>query len=259
MTSIDWRITGASVTGTSHLENDNECQDRLGWKVIETAEGKILAAAISDGAGTTTDGEKGAELACASFLTEIESFLSASDARISSLNADFGVKWISHFQSLVKKIAEDQKKELREFSSTFVGAVVGRERSSFYQVGDGGVLFTSGDGEGDFRFAIVPEETEYVNMTSFLADEDAGDQLMFRSIDVGITDLVMFSDGITNVAVDFSSGKPFEPFLRPMIAPLRNGNPIEGLDKKLESFLASPAINEKTDDDKTIILASRKL
>ncbi len=43
-----------------------------------------------------------------------------------------------------------------------------------------------------------------------------------------------------------------------MLAPLRNGVPTGGLNEKLESFLASPKINEKTDDDKTIILASRR-
>jgi hypothetical protein len=41
-----------------------------------------------------------------------------------------------------------------------------------------------------------------------------------------------------------------------MIAPLRNGASND-LNEKLEKFLASPKINEKTDDDKTIILASR--
>jgi hypothetical protein len=43
----------------------------------------------------------------------------------------------------------------------------------------------------------------------------------------------------------------------PMIAPLRNTAKINGLNEKLEKFLSSPNINEKTDDDKTIILASR--
>ena len=43
----------------------------------------------------------------------------------------------------------------------------------------------------------------------------------------------------------------------PMIAPLRNGSEASGLNEKLEKFLASPKLSEKTDDDKTIILASR--
>jgi serine/threonine protein phosphatase PrpC len=258
MSNFEWRITGAAVTGTSHLANKAGCQDRLGWRVFEASEGPVLAAVVSDGAGSTSEGEKGAEIACDSFLNEVASILGMKQAGVSSFREEFGIIWISHFQGLITELAEKKEKEAREYSSTFVGAVIGSNDSVFYQVGDGGVLFTSPADPETFRFGIVPEETEYVNMTSFLTDEDAQSQLMYTHIDEGISDLVLFSDGITNVAVDFATGEPFEPFLRPMIAPLRNGRATDGLDKKLESFLGSPAINEKTDDDKTIILASRR-
>ena len=72
-----------------------------------------------------------------------------------------------------------------------------------------------------------------------------------------IEDLILFSDGIYSVAVDYKTSKPHEPFLIPMIAPLRNNIKVNGLNEKLENFLSSPKLNEKTDDDKTIILASR--
>ncbi|MEO6590107.1 MAG: protein phosphatase 2C domain-containing protein, partial [Pyrinomonadaceae bacterium] len=95
------------------------------------------------------------------------------------------------------------------------------------------------------------------NTTEFLTDETAIESLRFVLIKENIEDLILFSDGIFAVAVDYQRNKPHEPFLMPMIAPLRNGNPADGLNEKLENFLASPKINEKTDDDKTIILASR--
>jgi hypothetical protein len=76
-------------------------------------------------------------------------------------------------------------------------------------------------------------------------------------IEEKIEDLILFSDGIFSVAVDYQSRQPHEPFLIPMMAPLRSGNPLNGINEKLENFLSSPKINEKTDDDKTIILASR--
>ena len=73
-----------------------------------------------------------------------------------------------------------------------------------------------------------------------------------------LEDIVLFTDGIESIAIDFSTGKPHEPFLKPMLAPLRNGSDGASLSDKLIEFLSSPAINEKTDDDKTLILASRK-
>jgi len=94
-------------------------------------------------------------------------------------------------------------------------------------------------------------------MTEFLTDETAANSLRFVLVEEAIEDLILFSDGIFAVAVNYQTGKPHEPFLMPMIAPLRKGNAPNDLNEKLENFLASPKLNEKTDDDKTIILASR--
>lgn len=253
----NWRITSASVTGTSHTDSGTECQDRLEWKIIEATEGPVLVAVIADGAGSTSDGERGAEIACRSFIENIGSYLQLQDSNVGLLNPEFGTAWISFFQSSIEGIAAEEEKEVREFSSTFIGAVVGLDSAAFYQVGDGGLLYTSDPDAQLFEFGIKPVETEYVNMTNFLTDEDAVSHLRYASVAEKVEDLILFSDGISNIAIDFSDGKPFKPFLDPMIAPLRNGGFTEGLDQKLESFLDSEAINKKTDDDKSIILASR--
>ena len=90
-----------------------------------------------------------------------------------------------------------------------------------------------------------------------MTDETAAESLRFELFEEAVEDLILFSDGIYAVAVDYQNNQPHEPFLMPMIAPLRNGSALDGLNEKLENFLSSPKINEKTDDDKTIILASR--
>ena len=154
-------------------------------------------------------------------------------------------------------MARESKKDVREFASTLVGAVVGEKTAVFYQVGDGGAVFSTCGKPESYRFGIEPEDAEYVNMTNFITDETASESLRFVLIEEAIEDLILFSDGIYAVAVDYQKNKPHEPFLMPMIAPLRNGNSINGLNEKLENFLSSPKLNEKTDDDKTIILASR--
>ena len=94
-------------------------------------------------------------------------------------------------------------------------------------------------------------------MTDFLTDETARERLRFNFVEERIEDLILFSDGVAPVAVNYQTNAPHEPFLAPMIAPLRSGSSANGLNEKLEKFLSSPKINEKTDDDKTIILASR--
>jgi len=253
-----WRHARASVIGLAHLNQQTECQDRLVCRAIETdSDGGVLIAAVADGAGSTTDGQTGAKIACEFFANQIAEFLKSGNASISSLNEDFGKRWIEFFQAQIADLARENKKEMRDYASTFVGAIIGKTGAAFYQVGDGGAVFSRDGKVGSYRFAIEPTETEYVNMTEFLTDEAAANSLRFRFIKEAVEDLILFSDGIFAVAVNYQTNQPHEPFLMPMIAPLRSGNANEGLNEKLEKFLASPKLNEKTDDDKTIILASR--
>lgn len=254
----NWRIAHASAIGLAHINQNTECQDRFACRTIKTvSEGEVLIAVVADGAGSTTDGQIGAAIACEIFTEEISDFLSVKDASVKSLSADFGKFWISYFQQKIGVIAQQNKKELRDYASTFVGAVIGEKCAAFYQIGDGGIVFSASGARESYRFAVPPVEAEYVNVTDFATDETAVERLRFEFVEEKIEDLILFSDGIYAVAVDYQKGAPHEPFLMPMIAPLRNGAALNGLNEKLENFLSSPKINEKTDDDKTIILASR--
>jgi serine/threonine protein phosphatase PrpC len=257
MNEDKWRLVKASVIGLSHLNSKTICQDRLTCQTLKTNEGEILIAVIGDGAGSTSEGQTGAEIACQSFVAQIASYLTSTTATVRSLNEDFAKHWISHFQKKVTEKAKEKNKDLREFATTLVGAVIGKTSGVFFQVSDDGAVFSTTGEPTSYRFAVEPEDSEYVNMTDFLTDETAFGCLKFNLIEEPIEDLILFSDGIYSVAVDYRSNQPHEPFLRPMIAPLRNKAEVNGLNEKLESFLASPKLNEKTDDDKTIILASR--
>lgn len=254
-----WRYAHASVIGLSHQNQDTDCQDRFACETFSADEGEILIAAVADGAGSTSEGEIGAEVACETFVAQIKSFLSTKNASIDSLNETFAKHWIEYFQTEIKQKASEKEKDLREFASTLIGAVIGKTSGIFYQVGDGGAVFSTSGKLQSYQFGVEPADAEYVNMTDFLTDETAFESLRFAKIDEHIEDLILFSDGIYSVAVDYQNNSPHEPFLMPMIAPLRNSAEVNGLNQKLENFLSSPKLNEKTDDDKTIILASRAM
>jgi hypothetical protein len=259
MNSQNWRIAHASAIGLAHINQNTECQDRFACRTVKTErEGEVLIAVVADGAGSTTDGQIGAEVACATFAEEVADLLAMKDASLKSLTQEFGRRWISYFQQKIAEKANADKKELRDYASTLVGAVIGANSAAFYQIGDGGIVFSTSGAPASYAFAIAPVESEYVNVTDFVTDETAAERLRFELVEEKVEDLILFSDGIYAIAVDYGRGAPHEPFLMPMIAPLRNSSAaLNGLNEKLENFLGSPKINEKTDDDKTIILASR--
>lgn len=255
-----WNYTSASVIGQAHVNQKTVCQDRLLCRTFSTeTDGEVLIAAVADGAGSTTHGQIGAEIACEFFAEQVEKFLSSGNASVGALNEDFGKLWIEFFQTKIGEVAKETKLELREYATTLIAAIVGKDSAVFYQVGDGAAVFSINGELESYTFGIEPEDTEYVNMTEFLTDDAAANSLRFVCIEKPIEDVILFSDGIYAVAVDYQKNKPHEPFLMPMISPLRNGSSAEGLNEKLGNFLASPKLNEKTDDDKTIILASRAM
>lgn len=260
MSLRSWRAAHASAVGASHLEQKNECQDRLACETVKTnANGEVLIAVVADGAGSSSDGQHGAQKACELFVEQIVSFLNAENVSIKLINIEFGVRWLEYFQRNIVEMAKKENKSPRDFATTLVAAVIGENCSAFFQIGDGGIVISTSGAAKSYRFALPPHESEYVNMTDFLTDVNAKEKLKFALVEESIEDIILFSDGIYAVAVDYQTNQPHEPFLMPMIAPLRNSQNLNGLNEKLENFLASPKLNEKTDDDKTIILASRAI
>lgn len=259
-----WRVAKASATGQAHINQNTGCQDSLSCRIINsTADGEVLTAVIADGAGSAEKGFQGAEIACKLFNDEVSAFLEIAGASVKSLTEDFGKRWISYFQQKIAETARAEERNPRDYASTLVAAVIGETTAVFYQIGDGGIVVSDSGLPGSYRFAVAPADSEYVNMTDFITDPEATERIRYNLIEEKVEDLILFSDGIFPVAVDYQTNRPHEPFLMPMIAPLRNSDSSNGngagsdLNEKLEKFLASPKLNEKTDDDKTIILASR--
>ena len=252
-----WKIAYASVIGTSHLEKEIGCQDCFDHRIVNTSIGETLIVAMADGAGSSPFSRIGAEKACSLFIGEIETLLLDGE-EIENLNKDFGKLFLNAFQSKIADLAEEQEKNVRDYASTFIGAVVWDNGAVFYQVGDGGVIYSSTGESESYCFGILPSKKIYANATDFITDETAEERLLYEFVNEPITDLIIFTDGIERIAVNIQAGLPHEPFLIPMLEPLHKEIlNYEQLNKKLEAFLNSPRINEKTDDDKTLFLASR--
>jgi hypothetical protein len=70
----------------------------------------------------------------------------------------------------------------------------------------------------------------------------------------------MFSDGIENLVLHQATKTVHQPFFNTMLGPVRRSaepgvNTL--LSQGLRVYLASPTICDRTDDDKSLILASR--
>ena len=145
---------------------------------------------------------------------------------------------------------------LRQFACTLLAAIVGPTSVWSVQIGDGLIVFDGLEQER-YAFAFWPDSGEYVNTTRFLTDDDYKIRCRSDRLSRPITHLALLTDGLQMLALDYASALIYTHFLAPMFAVVTTSTDPLTLQTNLRGFLNSPRFNERTDDDKTLLLASR--
>jgi hypothetical protein len=177
-------------------------------------------------------------------------------ASLSTLTSEVVTSWVIAIRQSIDQIAEAQGLTSRDFACTLLGAVVGIKVATFFQVGDGAIVI--GDGH-DFHPVFWPETGEYANMTYFVTDTDALEHLHIEVSRSLPDEVAMFSDGLQRLALVYEAQTAYQPFFESMFKPLRQVDlaACDSLSDQLARFLVSAKVNERTDDDKTLVLATR--
>ena len=251
-----WRYVHASTIGVAHLAEGIECQGACAVQQLSTPElGTILILAAADGAGSAARSRTGAQLACQTFLAECAS----------RLLADHPLDWTEttardFFESVRCALIQQAAAEnlpLREFACTLLGAVVVADHALFLQIGDGVIVLGA---EDEYRPVFWPQTGQYVNETRFVTDPDAATYLAHTVTVEPVVEIALLTDGLQMLALHYHHRQAHAPFFRPVFQQLRThsepGCPAS-LMSALEEFLASPADNQRTHDDKTLVLATR--
>jgi hypothetical protein len=253
---VSWRYVDGFAPGTSHLQTQAPCQDRCACAVVRSRDGaEVFVAVVSDGAGSAVRSEDGAALVC-------ESLVGAASAAVRECSdldalADESVRsWFLEVRERLRSRARDDGAELRDYAATALLAIASDHQALCAQLGDGGIVVRREPGE-PFEVAIWPEGGEYANETFFVTDDVAPERIVLRRYD-RIVDVVAFSDGLQNLALERASRSAYAPFFGPLVATVR-GRADGGDDfrRELVAYLNSEAVNRRTDDDKSLAIACR--
>jgi hypothetical protein len=247
-----WRWVSASQRGTAHEARKEGRQDA--YRVL-TAGGFIVAVAC-DGAGSACYGGAGAALT-ARMISEFARNSIVSSGRQPRLGEILG--WLTAVINKIAKAAERRNCEPTAFASTLVLAISNGATTQTVHIGDGAIV-TRPIGSDDYRVQSWPHNGEYASETFFITDSCVH---VHTSIsEVPIDRMAVMTDGIERLALDFREHCAHFGFFTRMFAPLAPPGPTERhgrefvLSSKLRAFLDSPPVNERTDDDKTLILAA---
>lgn len=257
MSGDTWRIAAASAIGTSHLRGGTPCQDAHRCDITADRDGQlVLVAVASDGAGSAARAEVGAAVACMAFLGAVRLFL--AHRQLHGVGEADARGWFAAVREAVTTRAREEQRDARDYNCTFLAAVIGMNDAVFLQLGDGAIV--ARDPEGSWCWVHWPQHGEFANTTYFVPEVESQTRLMVEVARRRVDEVSMFTDGLEPLLLHYASRSVQTSFFDSMFPPVR-GSAHNGVDPDLsaglERYLGLPAVCDRTDDDKTLILASR--
>jgi len=252
---MTWKTIGQSVIGTSHLQSGKGCEDAGSCQVIRLASGEeALVCFASDGAGSALHAAEASAVAVSAAHEFAETLL--QEAR--ELTDAHLVALCEYVYDRLESLASAGGTPKNEFSCTLLGCIVTPENTGFLQIGDGAIV--RNDGSGHFTQVWWPYNGEYHNSTAFIIDDPGLAHLQYKVIDEPVTEVAIFTDGLQQLALNHITLAVHQPFFAGLFPALRraeNDEHLSILNLRLGDYLSGNAINGRTDDDKTLLLATR--
>ncbi|MCK5524878.1 MAG: protein phosphatase 2C domain-containing protein [Thiomargarita sp.] len=246
-----WNRVGASVVGTSHIKKEQPCHDAFQSKILPNGE---IIIAVADGAGSASQPEIGSKLAVQTVMDYcvVEKFAD------NLLNNDD--EWRILLQTLFQQArtaleqkAVTEKMELNDYATTLIVVILTEKWTVCGLIGD--CIAVTLNKSNELVSLCLPQKGEYVNTTHFLTQSDALEKLDIQIQHHSVQGIAVLSDGLLDLVL--KQNKPYSSFFIPLFDFVANIEDEKEAKKQLEVFLESERVNNRTDDDKTLVLAKR--
>jgi hypothetical protein len=250
---VSWGWAIATCRGTSHLRDTSECQD-TSCCIAAGDDKNILVAVVSDGAGSAPYSKQGSLITCRTIsesarLHFAETELAPDDDEIWS--------WIDRIRDRIYLASQRLVSSPRDLAATLVAVIAMPSGTIVLHVGDGAAVVNM---EGQWSVPSWPAHGEYASATYFVTDDPTVD-LRITRLPYPVSGVGLFSDGLERLVLRFADQTPSATFFDKFAATVRTstspGTNLR-LNASLKQYLNSAAINERTDDDKSLIIAVRQ-
>lgn len=249
-----WRHIAQSQQGASHLADGTCCQDCNGVCLLGESADSTLVACVADGAGSAKFSNIGSTIACESIVENATAYFN-DHGNFDKFGRDDALHWCDDARERIQTAAGERDCSMRELATTLCVVIAAPQTSTFFQLGDGGIVLCN---HGVHGVVFWPQSGEYANTTNFLTSDDYRERLDFLAIRAGVSNIALLTDGLERLALSFNQQTPHTPFFEPLFKALCSTDDLVGLSEGLRTFLASKSVQHRSDDDKTLIIASRQ-
>ena len=241
-----WQVVAASKPGVNHRKGHNEDA----WLACSRLD-RSLILAIADGAGSARYASAASRLAVARARNLLATGPLPSEE-----------PWHERLLTLLREVrstllweAERGNGQAHDYATTLLLTVVTTGELATLQLGDGAVVVRHRDGL--LERPLQPARGRHAGETVFVTSDGAMDAARTAVLPAReLVGVALLTDGLEPVATSVATGAPHHPFFNPLFTFAGGDAPVRR-SRELGAFLDTPDLNERTQDDKTLILAVR--
>jgi len=253
-----WQGVSVFTRGRRHTKEKHPCQDYGGFvkRFRGIKKEPIFLACVADGASFAKYSHLGAQIAVRTALKNFSSFLKSEEKFTQESFNDQLTSVLYAIQEKQRQIAKKYKAQPDDFSTTFLFICIMPSICFAAQVGDGFILVKQED-EKKYNLVFAPLKGEHINETRFLPLKNFKSVKMFFK--KGVVDFCLLAtDGIENVAFKMSTWEPSDGFFSPLEKHVRENASQKSLERDLLKFLRGERIQNKNQDDKTLLMGWKR-
>jgi hypothetical protein len=252
---MNWKAVAHSSIGVLHQQHGMPCQDYAKYRFLRDG---IIIGAVADGAGSAKFSDLGAWLAVEVSLTYLMGkFIQKQRRYQKQLSREeaqecFTQLLESRIVNRFRQKAHQRNCSVSDLACTLLCFIATPHWTAAMQIGDG-FLVVRQKNEA-YQLLFSPDKGEFANETTFVTSTNASADMQVQVIPSSIEFICAATDGLERVALRISDWTPFPPFFYPLNEYLEE-TPNPQHDKAyLKNFLDSERLNQKTQDDKTLLL-----
>lgn len=246
--TAEWSVVGASVAGSKHHREGQPCEDA--WEVISL--GGLTVCAVADGAGSAPRAAEGARIAVSSVRAATLRWGPEPSSDLAAL-VEAALK--AGATALVEE-ATRARQPVASYHTTLTVCAMKDDDIAVAQIGDCLAILHR---QRSYEVVAYPEsERRFVEETEFLNWERAraaSATSVTIPMDEAPIEFALCTDGLAPLLLDrWVPPTPHDPFFDSLFRAVHDDRASQA---ELEDFLRSPEVCQRTDDDKTLVLARR--
>ena len=253
-----WRVAKASHQGKKNNALKRPCQDRASYALMpKLSKHHTLVAAVADGMGSAERGGQGAKTAAQHAVRQMVDILwHTGRTKPHHLETTLNAAAL-RARIEIENLAQQQQKPLDTYATTLLLLIHADNMVATLQIGDGAAIIGTTSG---LKTIAKPQRGEYANETNSLTSRRALQKAAIEIVKppTEVDRIAMMTDGIMELSLDQKNRQPHAPFYDPLFAWLDESADQPHLSNELHETLGSRTIQAKTDDDTTLLLATRR-